>query len=75
METQPRVTQQVVNRPQVQYRRPFQPQILQRPNTYQQIQPPLMIDDQDSKETIPINTNDINYFEDPSSQNAIVLIS
>ena len=34
-----------------------------------------MVDDQDPKETIPINTNDINYFEYPSSQNDIIPIS
>ena len=40
METQPRVTQQVEKRQQVQCKRPFQHQILQRSNIDQQIQPP-----------------------------------
>lgn len=52
METQPRQAQKNVNRPSRPYIRPFQPHIVQRErqNTYQQIQPPLMIDDQDFEE-------------------------
>ena len=49
METQPRAAQQVANRPPIQYRRPFLALILQSLNNDQQIQPPLMIDDQDPK--------------------------
>ena len=59
VETHPRVTQQVANRPQFHYRRPFQHQILQRPNTDQKTQPTLMINDEYPKENVPINTNEL----------------
>lgn len=75
MESQPRVTQLVENRPQVKYRRPFQPQIFQIPNNDQQIQPPLLIDDKVPEETIHVVTNYINQFEDSSSHNDIVPIN
>jgi len=74
MEAQPRVVQPVSNRPQDLYKTPFQPQILQIPNSDQKIQPPLMIDDQEPKQTGPLITNDINDFDDPSSQNDIIQV-
>lgn len=75
MEAHPRFTQQFANRSQVQHTRPFQHRILQRKNIDRQIQPLLMIDDQYPKETIPVVTNDINFFEDSSSENDIIPIT
>ena len=34
-----------------------------------------MINDQEPKETGPLVTNDINYFDDQSQKNAIILVS
>ena len=74
IETQPRTMQQIVARPQTQFRRAPQTQILQRPNTDQQIQTPLMIDDQQPEDTIPLITEDINNIDHSSIQNAIVFV-
>lgn len=72
IETQPRTIQQTTVRPQNQLRRAPQTQILQRPNTDKQIQPPLMIDDQQSNDIGPLISEDINNFDSTSVYNNIV---
>ena len=74
METQPRKIQQTIARPLTHFTRAPQTQTLQISNSDQQIQPPLMIDDQKPKDSNPLITKDINNLDHSSIENVIVFV-